>query len=167
MAYSKCVMSLAFWRRAAGLFLAFPSSLAFGDSHTQPPRVPEFTHQAPADWINSPPLKLANLRGQVVLIDFWTFECWNCYRSFPWLRSVEERYHRQDLQVVGVHTPEFEHERVRSSIVNKAKEFGLHHPIMLDNDFSYWRALGNRYWPAFLPHRSMGPHPQGLCRRDP
>lgn len=110
---------------------------------------PEFPARAPDAWINSEPLRLADLRGKVVLIDFWTFDCWNCYRSFPWLNDLERRLEPQGLQVVGVHTPEFAHERVRASVVGKVAEFGLRHPVMMDNDFAYWRAMGNRYWPAF------------------
>ena len=110
---------------------------------------PEFTHTDPDAWINSAPLKLTELRGKVVLLDFWTFDCWNCYRSFPWLKSLEERYTGQGLTVIGVHTPEFKHERVRENVVRKVAEFGLPHAIMMDNDFSYWKAMGNRYWPAF------------------
>lgn len=110
---------------------------------------PAFTHSATAEWLNSPPLKLSALRGKVVLIDFWTFACYNCYRSFPWLNTLEQRYAAQGLQVIGVHTPEFEHERVRGNIAAKLVEYGLKHPVMIDNDFSYWNAIGNRYWPAF------------------
>ena len=110
---------------------------------------PEFTHTEEREWINSVPLTLAGLRGKVVLLDFWTFECWNCYRSFPWLNALEARLAGEDFTVIGVHTPEFEHEKVRSSIEKKVAEFELHHPVMIDNDFSYWRAMGNRYWPAF------------------
>ncbi|MGF1644213.1 MAG: redoxin family protein [Thiotrichales bacterium] len=110
---------------------------------------PEFTHTDPSDWFNGPPLKLTDLRGKVVLLDVWTFGCWNCYRSFPWLKALESRYAGQGLAVVGVHTPEFDHERERDAVAAKIREFGLKHPVMLDNDSSYWRALNNRYWPAF------------------
>jgi thiol-disulfide isomerase/thioredoxin len=109
----------------------------------------EFTHAAEADWINSAPLRLADLRGRVVLLDFWTFDCWNCYRSIPWLKAVEARFASGGLRVIGVHTPEFDHEKVRDNVAAKVSEFGIGHPVMLDNDFSYWRAMGNRYWPAF------------------
>ncbi len=71
--------------------------------------VPAFTHTAVAEWINSLPLTLEALRGKVVLLDFWTFACWNCYRSFPWLNELEARLHERGLRVIGVHTPEFEH----------------------------------------------------------
>lgn len=111
--------------------------------------MPEFTHEQASEWINSPPLRLAALRGQVVLIDFWTFDCWNCYRSFPWLHALERRLAHEPFVVIGVHTPEFDHERDRKRIIDKAREFELHHPIMIDNDYSYWKAVGNRYWPAF------------------
>ncbi len=110
---------------------------------------PPFTHTTTAEWINSPPLTLESLRGKVVLLDFWTFACWNCYRSFPWLNQVQARFHERGLRVIGVHTPEFAHERVRASIAKKIVEYGLQHPVMMDNDFSYWNAMGNHYWPAF------------------
>lgn len=110
---------------------------------------PAFTHSQAEEWINSAPLTLNELRGQVLLLDIWTFDCWNCYRSFPWLKAMEQRLSNEDFRVVGVHSPEFEHEKVRDNIEAKVEEFGLEHPIMIDNDFSYWRALDNRYWPAF------------------
>ncbi|UCE90214.1 MAG: redoxin domain-containing protein [Pseudomonadota bacterium] len=110
---------------------------------------PEFTHTTPGAWINSAPIKLADLKGKVVLIDFWTFDCWNCYRSFPWLHALEEQFSDQPFQVIGVHTPEFDHERVRDNVEKKVAKFRLTHPVMMDNDFSYWRAMNNRYWPAF------------------
>lgn len=110
---------------------------------------PAFTHTQAQDWINSAPITWQDLRGQVVLLDFWTYACWNCYRSIPWLHQVEKRYAARGLRVIGVHTPEFDHERVRDNVVAKVKEFQITHPVMLDNDHSYWRAMSNRYWPAF------------------
>ncbi len=110
---------------------------------------PEFTHHSSEDWINSKPLTLKDLKGKVVLLDFWTFECWNCYRSFPWLNSLEKQLADEDFQVIGVHSPEFKHEHDRKLVEAKIKEFELHHPVMMDNDFSYWKALNNRYWPAY------------------
>ncbi|GAB4355950.1 MAG: hypothetical protein Kow006_22750 [Gammaproteobacteria bacterium] len=100
-------------------------------------------------WINSPPLQWSSLRGKVVLIDFWTFGCWNCYRSFPWLKALEQRYPGGDFRVIGIHTPEFEHEKEFARVLAKTREFGLEHPVMLDNDYAYWNAVGNRYWPTF------------------
>ena len=115
-----------------------------------PPRpLPEFTGSTATDWFNSPPLRVVDLRGQVTLIDFWTFECWNCYRSFPWLRDLEARLADRPFRVIGVHSPEFTRERDPATVARKIAEFELHHPVMLDNDFAYWRALDNRYWPAY------------------
>jgi glutathione peroxidase-family protein len=112
-------------------------------------RAPQFTHAAADDWINSKPLKLEDFAGRVLLVDIWAFECWNCYHSFPWLKSVESKFGAKGLAVLGVHSPEFPDERVRANVIAKTKEFGLAHPVMLDNDFSYWKALDNHYWPAY------------------
>ncbi len=114
-----------------------------------PQPAPDFTHSGAETWINSTPLKLAELRGKVVLLDFWTFDCWNCYRSFPWLKGIEQAYGPGGMTVIGIHTPEFEHERVRANVVAKTREFGIEHPVMMDNDYSYWKAMGNRFWPTF------------------
>ncbi len=111
--------------------------------------MPEFTQSDEEAWFNSPPLAKADLAGKVVLVDFWTFECWNCYRSFPWLNALESRFEDHDLVVIGVHTPEFEHEKEPDRVAAKIAEFELHHPVMMDNDFRYWRAMDNFAWPAF------------------
>ncbi|MBN3564890.1 redoxin family protein [Aliamphritea spongicola] len=125
------------------------SSVAQAAQLKQPVPAPALTQTDPLAWLNSPPLSLEDLRGKVVLLDFWTFDCWNCYRSFPWLNSLEETFADDDFIVLGIHTPEFEHEKVRDNVAEKIAEFKLHHPVMMDNDFAYWRAMGNRYWPAF------------------
>lgn len=117
--------------------------------NAQPTQAPEFPKRSAEQWINSAPITLASLRGKVVLIDFWTFECWNCYRSFPWLNGVEAKYRDQGLAVVGVHTPEFAREKVLASIRDKVREFKISYPVMVDNDHAYWNAMQNRYWPAF------------------
>ena len=148
MSMSRLLLSLG-----AGVALACCALRSQAQSRLVPPdsapAAPAFTHAAATEWINSPPLRLESLRGQVVLLDFWTFACWNCYRSFPWLNELETRLHRRGLRVIGVHTPEFDHERVRASIEGKVAQYGLKHPVMIDNDFSYWNAMDNRYWPAF------------------
>ncbi len=110
---------------------------------------PEFTHSSPDAWINSPPLTLARLRGRAVLIEFWTFDCINCRRTLPWLKSLHQRYANGGLVVVSVHTPELEHERDVQKVKAAIKRLGIEYPVMLDNDFSYWSAMANRYWPAF------------------
>jgi thiol-disulfide isomerase/thioredoxin len=113
------------------------------------PLLPEFTQRSAAGWLNSPPLGVADLRGKVVLLDFWTFDCFNCYRSIPWLQDLERRYGARGLRVIGIHSPEFAHERVPANVAAKVAEFKVAHPVMLDADHAYWRALGNQYWPAF------------------
>lgn len=124
-------------------------AIPFGQRLQASEPAPEFTHQSAEDWINSPPLSMKSLRGQVVLIDFWTFDCWNCYRSFPWLNEVHGKFAGQGLEIIGVHSPEYVHERESQRVAARVHEFKLEHPVMIDNDFSYWNALDNRYWPAF------------------
>jgi len=111
--------------------------------------IPEFTNNNPAQWFNSKPLTRADLKGKVVLLDVWTYGCWNCYRSFPWLNELEAKFKSENFQVIGIHTPEFGHEKDAKNVAKKIKAFSLHHPVMMDNDFRYWKALGNRYWPTF------------------
>ncbi|MCW8930367.1 MAG: redoxin family protein [Gammaproteobacteria bacterium] len=134
------------------------SSVSDLGNSNQPNKLPEFTHTQASSWINSEPLTVASLINQdkVILIDMWTFDCWNCYRSFPWLNALEEKYQKQGLQIIGVHTPEFEHEKIRTNIEKKVKEFKLHHPVMIDNNFSYWRSLNNRYWPTYYLVNQQG-----------
>lgn len=136
-------------RPFAALLLLGLAPLALGAPVPGAPAAPELSVRDPKAWINSPPVRLSDLRGQVVLVDLWTFGCWNCYRSFPWLKDLEARFWPQGLRVIGVHSPEFDHERDPAAVAAKVKGFGLDHPVMIDNDHAYWRALGNRYWPAF------------------
>ena len=143
-------------KKPSPLSFAFPLLLLLvsgfsvsAKEYRQPIPAPEFTQQNAEDWLQSSPLKLADLKGKVVLIDFWTFECWNCYRSFPWLNALEKELKDKPFQVIGVHSPEFPHEKNPVAVAKKMKEFELQHPVMIDNDFKYWRAMNNRYWPAF------------------
>ncbi len=132
--------------------LLFLGLIAVSNAHALqklPRPAPEFTHQESGDWLNSPPLSVQDLRGRVLLLDFWTFDCWNCIRSFPWLHALETHFKDEKFSVIGVHTPEFAHERKRNRLEDKIKQFGLDHPVMMDNDFSYWNAMGTRYWPTF------------------
>ena len=111
--------------------------------------LPEFTQTAPQEWLNSKPLSKQDLLGKVTLIDFWTFDCWNCYRSFPWLHGVEKQYSSKGFQIIGIHSPEFPHEKVHANIKAKIKEFNISNAVMVDNDMGYWRAMNNRYWPSY------------------
>ncbi len=147
------VLPIAFVITAVGVWTMkqdlIPQPIAIASAAEASPSAPAFTHKAEADWLNSKPLSWPQLKGKVVLIDFWTFDCWNCYRSFPWLKGIEAIYAGRGLQVVGVHTPELPQEYKRDNVVKKVAEFGLTHPVMIDNDYSYWNAFGNRYWPAY------------------
>ncbi len=111
--------------------------------------LPEFTQASAQECLNSKPLTKKDLLGKVTLIDFWTFDCWNCYRSFPWLHVVENKYKSKGFQIVSIHTPEFDHEKVHANIKAKIKQFKITNPVMVDNDMGYWRAMRNRYWPAY------------------
>jgi cytochrome c biogenesis protein CcdA/thiol-disulfide isomerase/thioredoxin len=99
-------------------------------------------------WLNSPPLTMTQLRGKVVLIDFWTYSCINCLRTLPHVEAWAARYARDGLVVVGVHTPEFAFEHVVSNVRANARRLGVHYPVAIDDDYGTWNAWGNEYWPA-------------------
>ncbi len=99
-------------------------------------------------WLNSPPLTREQLKGKVVLIDFWTYSCINCIRTVPHVRAWAERYRDQGLVVIGVHTPEFAFEREPANVRKAVADFGIRYPVAIDNDWAIWRAFDNRYWPA-------------------
>jgi cytochrome c biogenesis protein CcdA/thiol-disulfide isomerase/thioredoxin len=99
-------------------------------------------------WINSPPLTREQLRGKVVVIDFWTYSCINCLRSIPYVRAWYDRYKDDGLVVIGVHAPEFAFERDFANVQKAVRDLGITYPVALDNDWHLWRALKNNYWPA-------------------
>ncbi len=99
-------------------------------------------------WLQSPPLSAADLRGKVVLVDFWTFGCVNCQRALPYVRDWAKRYRDEGLVVVGVHAPEFAFERDRANVERAVRRMALDFPIAIDNDFAVWKAWDNQYWPT-------------------
>lgn len=99
-------------------------------------------------WLNSPPLTPQDLKGKVVVVDFWTYSCINCVRTFPYVRAWAERYRDAGLVVIGVHTPEFAFEKDEANVRDAVRRFDLTYPVVMDNDFAIWRAYSNRYWPA-------------------
>ncbi len=99
-------------------------------------------------WFNSKALKLTELKGKVVILDFWTYSCINCQRTLPYLRDWNEKYKDKGLVIIGVHAPEFEFEKNQKNVAQAIKDFQLTYPIVQDNDFATWRAYSNRYWPA-------------------
>ncbi|MEO5579487.1 MAG: thioredoxin family protein, partial [Gemmatimonadaceae bacterium] len=100
------------------------------------------------EWINSPPITLESLRGKVVLIQFWTFACYNCLNALPYVKKLEAKYRDKGLVVVSVHTPELPRERVLANVRREVKELGITYPVVVDNDFKIWNAYKNHYWPA-------------------
>jgi cytochrome c biogenesis protein CcdA/thiol-disulfide isomerase/thioredoxin len=99
-------------------------------------------------WINSRPLTIAQLRGKVVLVDFWTYSCINCLRTLPHLKAWYAAYHSKGLVIIGVHTPEFAFEHVTSNVRAAVKRLGVTWPVMQDNRYKTWDNYANQYWPA-------------------
>ena len=109
-------------------------------------KAPEFT--GIQSWINSNPQTLAQLKGKVVLIDFWTYTCINCIRSLPYVQGWYSHYQKDGLVVVGVEAPEFSYEKIPSNVAAAVKQDGLTYPIAIDGDLATWNAYQNQYWPA-------------------
>jgi thiol-disulfide isomerase/thioredoxin len=107
---------------------------------------PEFT--GISAWLNSAPLKMADLKGKVVLVQFWTYSCINCLRTLPYVTKWYEKNKDKGFIVIGVHTPEFAFERQKSNVETAIKRFGITYPVAQDNQFGTWRAYQNQYWPA-------------------
>ena len=99
-------------------------------------------------WLNSPPLTREQLRGKVVLVDFWTYSCINCLRALPYVKAWAEKYKDHGLVVIGVHAPEFAFEKDPANVQQAVKDLGVTYPVALDNNLAIWQAFNNQYWPA-------------------
>ncbi len=99
-------------------------------------------------WLNSPPLSAADLRGKVVLIDFWTYTCINWLRTLPYIRAWADKYREHRVVVIGVHSPEFPFEHDLENVRQAAKNMRVEYPIAIDNDYAIWSAFTNHYWPT-------------------
>ncbi|MGV8918182.1 MAG: cytochrome c biogenesis protein DipZ [Pseudomonas sp.] len=99
-------------------------------------------------WLNSAPLSSESLRGKVVLVDFWTFDCINCQHTLPYVNGWAKKYEKDGLVVIGVHTPEFAFEKIIGNVQQKVKELGIGYPVAIDNNYTIWRSFDNQYWPA-------------------
>lgn len=108
---------------------------------------PEFT--GIDKWLNSDPLTIQQLRGKVVLVDFWTYTCINCIHVLPYVKSWNQKYRDLGLVVVGIHTPEYPFERDTDKVKAAIKRFDISYPVAQDNSYATWRAYDNQYWPAF------------------
>lgn len=100
------------------------------------------------NWINSPPLSIMQLKGKVVLIDFWTYSCINCLRTLPYIEQWYKDYQKDGLVIIGVHTPEFEFEKDPQNVAEASSRLGVSYPVAQDNDYKTWSAFQNHYWPA-------------------
>ena len=99
-------------------------------------------------WINSAPLTAKELKGKVVLVDFWDYSCINCIRAIPYVRAWADKYRNSGLVVIGVHTPEFDVEKQMRNVEKAVKKFGITYPVALDSGYKIWNAFNNQYWPA-------------------
>jgi len=131
---------------AADVSSARPATSADLIATSQRPQAPEF--QGVAGWINSEPRSIASLRGQVVLIDFWTYSCVNCVHTIPHLQALQAKYSATGLTIVGVHSPEFDFEKSPTNVNAAVRRLGVTWPVVLDSRMATWNAWGNRYWPA-------------------
>jgi thiol-disulfide isomerase/thioredoxin len=121
--------------------------------------LPEF--QGISAWLNSGPLAIANLKGSVTLVQFWTLGCINCQRTLPYVTGWHRQYAAQGLKVIGIHTPEFAYERDLNNIKKAIQQHQITYPVPVDNAYKTWNAYSNQYWPhLFLADR------QGLIRYD-
>ena len=111
------------------------------------PRAPAL---GPGAWINSEPLKIEELRGRVVLVDFWTFGCYNCRNTLPALKSWDERYRADGLTIIGVHTPEFDREKELGNVREQVRSLGIRYAVLTDNDYETWNAYNVQAWPTIL-----------------
>lgn len=103
---------------------------------------------AAGDWINSEPLKLKDLRGRVVLIEFWTFGCINCRNTLPHIKDWDNRYREKGLSVIGVHSPEFAEERIVENLRRQVDSLEIRYPVVTDNDYETWKAYNVEAWPT-------------------
>ena len=108
-------------------------------------RAPEIHNDT---WVNGPPLRLADLVGKVVMVEFWTFGCYNCRNVEPYVKSWHDKYSGKGLTIIGVHSPEFAYERDPEKVKRYVAEHDIRYAVPIDNDFATWNRYGNRYWPA-------------------
>jgi thiol-disulfide isomerase/thioredoxin len=122
-------------------------AIAAASAHASPGAAPEFA--GIDNWINSAPLTMRQLRGKVVLVDFWTYDCINCQHVLPYVKGWHRKYKDQGLVVVGVHTPEYGFERNLDNLKAAVRRNAISFPVAQDNRYATWSAYDNRFWPAF------------------
>jgi thiol-disulfide isomerase/thioredoxin len=127
---------------ATCIYLANTASVNGGENGRS---APEITGQT---WINTDPLRLADLKGKVVMVEFWTFGCYNCRNVQPYVKEWHRKYADQGLVVIGVHTPETDFERYSKNVEHYVHEEQIPYAVVTDNDFATWTRYGNRAWPT-------------------
>lgn len=114
------------------------------------PWVPDYA------WINTPPINIADWRGSPILVDVWNIQCHNCILSLPWMHSLEERYGQRGLKFLGVHTPEFPEDGDADRVRAEVARLGVTTPVVMDNRYDFWRALGTQFWPTLYLADHLG-----------
>lgn len=132
----------------ASVAMLAPATRAQGLGTSRELSVPAPELAAGLKWLNSPPLSIKQLRGKVVLIDFWEYTCSNCIQTFPYVKQWQQKYADKGLVIIGVHTPEFQFAHEEANVARAAKDKGLTYPIVLDPDYKVWNAYQNNFWPA-------------------
>ncbi|WP_227244694.1 cytochrome c biogenesis protein DipZ [Paraburkholderia caribensis] len=138
-------------RQAASANTTLPAGTMMRASATAAPLPVEGTLPSltgAVQWLNSPPLTNAQLKGKVVLVDFWTYSCINCLRTLPYVKAWSQKYRDMGLVVIGVHAPEFAFERNIDNVKKATHDLGVDYPVAIDNNYAIWRAFDNQYWPA-------------------
>jgi len=136
------IYATGFTRRLLSPFRAYSAYKSSGSA-----TAPELS---PGDWINSQPLTLKDLRGRIVLIDFWTFGCYNCRNTLPFVKRWDDRYREKGLTVIGVHSPEFDDEREVENLRRQVASLGIRYPVVTDNDYRTWDAYNVAAWPTIF-----------------
>jgi cytochrome c biogenesis protein CcdA/thiol-disulfide isomerase/thioredoxin len=126
----------------AGVGAVHGATVALGNEGAMP------SLDGAVSWLNSPPLTNTELRGKVVVIDFWTYSCINCLRSIPYVEAWAEKYKSDGLVVIGVHTPEFAFEKDPTNVAKAVEDLKITYPVALDSNYAIWKAFNNQYWPA-------------------
>ncbi len=154
------LLSLSYWQHShtASAQIPAPAQETSGDGKdeslanpaTSLPRGPVAPDIVSDTWLNSPPLSPAELRGQVVLVDFWTFDCINCRNTLPYLRRWYDQYHSQGLVIVGVQSPEFSYEHDVANVRQAIRDLKIPYPVALDNDMKTWNAYRVYAWPTWF-----------------
>jgi thiol-disulfide isomerase/thioredoxin len=115
-------------------------------------------------WLNTKPIRMADLRGKVVLVEFWTFGCSNCRHVEPHVKDWYKQYHDSGLEIISIHSPEFGYEKELENVRQYVKRQGIRYPVAIDNDFANWKRYNNHYWPTlylidkqgYIRHKKIG-----------